>query len=310
MRAFLSLVIAVVASAVGHGLLWAGGLGVYRNVQEGSAFARPDIVSPILLTLGVLLVGVAMLTAAFSSLGVILLGIVHIVSGAGLVILPPTLLLPALRPIEDVNRSVASGFDYSWASGVLLLTGVLFFVGGIAAASRRARPTAAGRVVSAVLAVLLGAGLVPLVALGGARLVRTILVTLGSAILDLLGLGLLAAAVVVLIVIAATARWSSLGVLILGVLLTAAGGVLVFAPLPVLRLLIANPPLVVGLQDVGSTGGLLLLGVLILALGIAAIVRGRRRRREEPAEDDEESIGYQRERHDGLTEIFPPADRV
>jgi hypothetical protein len=310
MRAFLSLVIAVVASAVGHGLLWAGGLGVYRSVQEGSSFARPDIVSPILLTIGVLLVGLAMLTAAFSSLGVIILGIVHVVVGAGLVILPPALLFPTLRPIEKANESVGYGFDYSWASGVLLLTGVLFFVGGIAAASRKARPTAAGRVVTAVLAVLLGIGVVPLIALGGARLVQAILVKLSPAILDLLGLGLIAGAAVVLIIIAATARWSSLGVVILGVLLTVGGGVLVFLPLPVFRLLLSNPPFVVGLQYVGSTGALLLLGVLILALGIAGIVRGARRRREEPVDEYDESIGYQQERHDGWTEIFPPADRV
>jgi hypothetical protein len=313
MRALLSLIIAVVASALGHGLLWAGGTGVVQSIQQydGPPGAVAPL-APILAVLGALVIGAAMLTAAWSSLGVIVLGLVHIVAGTGMLLLPPTAVLAALHPVEDVNRDIAFGAEYAWATGMFVLTGVVYFVAGVAVAARRGRTSGGARAVSAVLAIVLGLGAVPVVALAADRLVQAVLVRF-SAALDLLGLGLLLGAAIVLVIVTATARWSSLGVIVLGVLLAAGGAAAVVASEQTDRVLFATggAPLANGGSYVGSSGGILMLGMLLIAAGIAGAVRAARRRRLEAVPEDEERIGYQAEEPtDELAAIFPPADRV
>jgi hypothetical protein len=313
MRALLSLVIAVVASALGHGLLWAGGTGIIESIQQydGPAGAVPPL-APILAVLGALVIGAAMLTAAWSSLGVIVLGLVHIVAGTGMLLLPPMAVLSALHPVEDVDRDIAYGAEYSWATGLFVLTGVVYFVAGVAVAARRGRTSGGARAVSTVLAIVLGLGAVPVMAIAGDRLVQAVLVRF-SAVVDLLGIGLLLGAAIVLAIVTATARWSSLGVIVLGVLLAAGGAAAVVASEQTDRVLFATggAPLANGGSYVASSGGVLMLGMLLIAAGVAGLIRAARRRRLEAAPEDEELIGYQPEQPtDQLTALFPPADRV
>jgi hypothetical protein len=98
---------------------------------------------------------------------------------------------------------------------------------------------------------------------------------------------------------------------VLGVLLTGVGAFALFRATDLYDLLSTNSALAIGATALGATGGLLVLGVLILALGVAALIRGVGRRRAEPAAEVDESIGYQQERTtDDLSQLFPPADRV
>jgi hypothetical protein len=318
MRALLSLVIAVVASALGHGLLWAGGIPIVESVQQyDGPLGAAGLLAPILATLGAVVIGAAMLTAAWSSLGVVVLGIVHLVAGTGMLLLPPAAVLAMLRPVRDANHDLGYGAEYSWATGVFLLTGVVYFVAGIAVAARRGRSSGAARAVAAVLAIVLGLGALPLVVLAGDRLV-TVLARLGAAF-DILGIGLLLGAAVVLAIVVATVRWSTLGVVVLGILLAAGGAVAVFAAEPTFRVLFAagGAPLADGGTDVGSSGGILVFGMLLIAAGIAGALRAARRRRLEERDDADERIGYQAEQldpseqpTDDLSAIFPPANRV
>lgn len=116
-----------------------------------------------------LVIAVAMLTAAWSSLGVIVLGLVHLVGGIGMLILPPATVVGLLRPLRDADHDLGYGAAFSWTTGVFLLTGVAFLVAAVAVAARRARASGSSRAVSAVLAIVLGLGAMPLVMLGADR---------------------------------------------------------------------------------------------------------------------------------------------
>jgi hypothetical protein len=314
MRAVLSLIVALVASVAGHLLLWGGGSANLQSVEQTGGAGAGDLTPQILAIVGVLLVAVALLTAAWSSVGVIVVGIVHVVAGFVAVVVPPIVVMGPIRWIDGVNGPVGDGVSYSWPTGVQLLTGAIFLVVGISTAARLPRSSAAARAVTLVLAVVLGLGVVPLMVLGGYRMVQAMIRV--APVVELLGLLLVLGAAVVVAIIAATVRWSSLGVLVIGIVFAAAGAYALVATEQVVHLVDANPPFAVGTSYLGATGNLLLLGLLLLVAGIAGIARATRRRRalREAEPEAEESIGYQPERPgdqddrptDDLGRAFPP----
>ena len=301
MRAILSLIVAVVATAVGEALLWGGGAATLRVVERGAASDARVLVPAILAVVGIVLLAIAMLTAAWSSLGVIVVGAIHLIVGTAAVLISPAVYFAVLRPLHEANADVAGGVDYAAATGMLLLTGVVMFVGGIALAARKARSGVAGRVTSLVLALVLGIGLLPVLAIGGFRVVQSVLVRL-SAVVELFGALLLIGAAILLVVVVVTVRWSSLGAFVIGALLAATGFVALFVPGLVVRPLIFDRQLDGGAVYVAGTGQLALLGTLLLAAAIAGLVRAAQRRAAEPVPDVEERIGY-------ATEPTPSWDR-
>lgn len=307
MRAVLSLVVAVVTTVVGEALLWGGGAVTLRSAQEVGGVGPRAIPPGVVALIGIVLVSIAMLTAAWSSLGVIVVGIVHLVVGGAALVLSPAVYLAVLRPLEDADRDVAGGVDYAAATGMLLLTGVVLVVGGIALAARRARSSPAGRATSLVLALVLGIGLLPLVLIGGSRVVQAVLLRL-SPVVELLGAGLVLSAAVLLVIVVATVRWSSLGAFVIGVILAAAGFVSLFAPAAVARPLALAPDLEHGASYIAMTGELALLGMLLVVTAIAGLVRAARRRAQESVPEVEERIGYQPEQpaDDGLAAPIAP----
>lgn len=310
MRAVVSLIVAVVATVVGEPLLWGGGAAAMRIVQESAGLDAASVVPVMLAVAGIVLVAIAMLSAAWSSLGVIVVGAVHLIAGGAALVSAPAVYLAVLRPLHIASPDIASGVDAAAATGMLLLTGVVLFVGGIALAVRKARSGAAGRVTSLVLAPVLGIGLLPLLAIGGFRVVEAVLVRLSAAV-ELLGAGLVLGAAVLLVIVVATVRWSSLGALVIGAVVAAAGFVALFAPGLALRPLVFDPELVGGATYVALTGQLALLGMLVLTTAIAGLIRAARRRSAERVPEVEESIGYrQEEPTQELRDLFPPSNAV
>ena len=314
MRAVVSLIVAVVASVVGEALLWGGGAGAMRIMRESAGLDAAAVVPVVLAVVGILFVAVAMLTAAWSSLGVVVVGAIHLVVGGAALVLSPAVYIAVLRPLHAASPDVAGGVDVAAATGMLLLTGVVMFVGGIAVAARKARSSAAGRVTSLVLALVLGIGLLPLLAIGGFRIVEAVLVRL-SAVVEFVGAGLVLGAAVLLVIVVATVRWSSLGAFVIGVAVAAAGVLALVAPGAALRPLAFDPEIAGGATYVALTGQLALLGMLLLTTAIAGLIRAGRRRADEqgtgPGSDVEESIGYQREQPtQDLGELFPPSNPV
>jgi hypothetical protein len=153
---------------------------------------------------------------------------------------------------------------------------------------------------------VLGAGAVLLVALGAARLIRSVQQRSGGG--ELLGVLLVLGAAVLVVIVVAGVRFSSLGAIVVGILLGGLGVLLVWTPPLVLEPIAPNRALADGLRAVGDAGGCLVLGVLLLVAGIAGVARARRRRAAEPVEEVEERIGYQPE--DPAAALFPfGADR-
>ena len=329
MRAILSLIVAIVTTVVGEALLWGGGSATLRIVRQSGAVDAPTLIPAVLAVVGIVLVAIAMLTAAWSSLGVIVVGAIHLIVGGAAVVVSPAIYYAVLRPLHQTNADVAGGVDYAAATGALLLTGVVMFVGGIALAARKTRSGAAGRITSLLLALVLGVGMLPVLAIGGFRVVQSVLLRL-SAVVELVGALMLMGAAVLLVVVVITVRWSSLGAFVIGVLIAAAGFTGLFAPMLVLRGLAFDPQLRGGAIYVAGTGQLALLGTLLVVAAIAGLVRAAQRRALEPAPEVDERIGYQQEanapwgqpqsqpapatqpapRTSALDEIFPPSGSV
>src|SRR5689334_12986865 len=253
MRAVLSLIVAIVTTVVGEALLWGGGTALTRGALEAARFDGRTALPAVIALVGILLVAVAMLTAGWSSLGVIVVGAIHLIAGAAALLVSPAIYYAVLRPLHQADQGVATGVDYAAATGMLLMTGVVLFVGGIAVAARRARSGAAGRVVSLILAFVLGVGLLPVLAIGGSRVVQAVLLRL-SAVVELFGALLVLAAAVLLVVVVATVRWSSLGALVLGALLALAGFAALFVPRAVAPVSALDPQLGRGAGYLVGTG--------------------------------------------------------
>lgn len=297
MARLLSLITAIVTSLAGHALLFFAASYLQRALGSFAGAAVPVFVAPFAVV-GVLLIGVAALTAAWSSVGVLVIGAVQAVVGLlGAVV--PVGFGSGTTPRSVVDRALiglgplGQTADVWISVGGSLIEGALLLALGWAAARRRrgvvARPGIA-RVVS-VLVTLIALGPATLLAQhGGYRNEQRLLAALAGP--DPTGLLLLGIGVILLVALMAATRWSGLGAILWGGLLLVGGLTASILPvvLPRTTTLRGGDPLVVvarGLPpDLASSvltnialGGLAVIAVTFLFGGIASALAGRSGRR-------------------------------
>lgn len=279
-RRLLSIVIALVATVLGYLAAWTGGVSL---ANEANSFRGGFNAGWLLLVLlGLLLLAVAALTVAISSAGVILVGAIHLAFGVLAFALPMTGLDGGFSPAYMLMQSLFSTFGplggglfFSVPTGFGMLVGVVTLLGGLAARSRVARAGTTSRVVSGIVALVIAVPAVLLLLVGGGDSYRRAVVMFQPATpLDLVAIvaGLILVAVVVLSV-----RWSSTGLVLLGVIVSALGAVFLLATVPVA--VMANglsQELAAGIQSAGATGNVLIAGVVMLGVAIGVRVRARR----------------------------------
>ncbi|MGL5908928.1 MAG: hypothetical protein ACRCZP_02935, partial [Phycicoccus sp.] len=196
-----SVLVAVPACAVGYLLvLWAAG----RVVTGDTGFGGSDAATlAFVAAVGALFLGTAMLTAAWSSGGVLVLAAGHLVVGTVAVVAPQG--DPGTSPTSDLGR----GAEVALVGGLVLTVGVVLLVGGLTTRACRLPGRdrdRSGRLVSVGVAVV---GVLPglmLVLAGG-------LENYGEQVLNrrgpqLLPIALLAVGLAALAVTMAYARWS------------------------------------------------------------------------------------------------------
>jgi hypothetical protein len=297
MRRFVSLIVALVAWAGGHALLFWSGVALQRALEStgsvGVVSAAP------LAVLGAALIGVAVLTAAWSSLGAVLIGVVETLAGLATAIVPPG-GLDSRTPVGDVISALAgqgdlgAGMSVWLVSGACAVEGVALLVLGIAVARRRGSfPVEHPAIARTVALVATVVGLLPgaLLALHGGALQQTAMYAMlrGPSVLGLVLLGI---GLVVLVLLALGVRWSGLGAIVAGALLFLATGAANVIPalLPASaryssgyldwRDAASGLPrdLQVSLAENVALGSLTVLGALFLFAGIASVIAGRRAR--------------------------------
>jgi hypothetical protein len=271
MKRILSVVVAVAASTAGHIVLWINGATFSMLMQQRF---EPSPLAIVGITVGVLLVGVAMLTIAWSSFGVLVVGTLHVL--AGLTVGLPPVLSPSIqisRGLMRISRELSYGMDYTVLTGVLLLTGAIFVAAGLVA--RRGRivgASATARAGAAAAAIVVGAaGLLIGLTAGFLNFRRVFAFMAGidpvAFALLLLGALLLAAATL-------SMRWSVIGVITLGALVILAG--ILEATVRFMFML----PRIAGLPESFGSAALLgnvqLIGVLLIAAGVGVWLRARR----------------------------------
>ncbi len=276
MRRILSVVIAVAASLVGHVVLWISAATCFIAFQR---FLQPEIGAMVGVVVGVIIIGIAMLTVAISSAGVLLVGAVQIVSGLAGVLLTPSLgggfapMVQLSGLLRSINAELSYGFDYSVLTGICLITGVTFVAAGLVGRMpRRSGPAQGVGILAAVIAVVVGLiGVVLAIGAGFVTFRRGFVFLDGpdpvAVLLLVLGVLLVGVAVV-------SARWSPYGVVVLGVLVLVLGIAAVFT-----RFVVAMPLLPVaqpGIDTAAILGNVQQIGVLLAAAGVGLWLRARR----------------------------------
>ncbi len=265
LRPFLSLLVASVATALGlAALLIAGQRHVY-----GLARLTPDAGSDVLMLVGVLVLGVAAASLAVHWVGALVVGAVHLLLG-GLAVLIPISgpLSGAYNPtweicgmLRDLDPFLGDGSTIFFYSGAALALGAFLVGAALGVRSRWDSPPAGA---SAVVSSSVVGGVVLVVALGllatvGEQFVTDLLVTLRYQFP-------LAIAVAVAAVLAGvgglTLRWSSAGVILIGIVALVVGAVTIFAG-TALPYELVRPKVV-------AYGFLPALGISFLAAGLAA----------------------------------------
>jgi hypothetical protein len=276
-RIVISLLVAPIASVLGYLALWSGGTVFSRALLDRTSSGL-DPLAVLFVVLGVLLLVVAMATIAFSSVGVIVVGVIHLLVSLLAVLGPAKPFLVLLGPLYDTIPAVADGLLYSIPTGVGMLAGVIFLVAGLAALSRRpARPGVLARIASVVIG--LAGGLIGLVlAVSGGGLIYTSQMLEFRELADQRGALLLLVGVALLAVAVATLRWSSLGVATLGLVVVVIGALGITQPGDAVAVTRdVSVELSRALQFVSANGNLAMLGMLLLAAALGTLLRSRRR---------------------------------
>ncbi|MBI5160681.1 MAG: hypothetical protein HY996_04600 [Micrococcales bacterium] len=299
MRRLLCFVVAFAAGIGGHAV-------VYTAAASSTARFDPDaplrlLPAGLVVLLGALLAAIALATAAWSALGVTLLAVVEMLVGTAGIVVPLTgagglkALIRSADGVGDAtSAAIGTSLLFAATSGLLLIEGILSFVIALTLRARRIgwveRPVAA-RVTSSIVAMLCFPPLVLGLLHAGFQQYRAHVLE-NSTRLDaegLLGLVVLMFGSLVLIVLALGTRWSGLGAILTGLVLTAGGAV---AALPgVLALVPVRLPAAIDLT-IGrqlAFGGIAAIGLLLLFGGIGSVIAGRvgerRQSFREPSQD-------------------------
>lgn len=282
-RRILSIAIAVIATVLGYLALWSGGVILAQSAMVMRPIA--DVGPVALALLGVVLLGIAAFSVVFSSAGVIGVGGFHVVFGMLALAFPIAGITKgfapayeAIRLLGGLGREISNGPYYTVTTGFGMLTGAILLAIGFAARARRspaATAISANRIVAILAAVLVGVPGLLLVIAGGGMSFRSTVVTLRAApplaIIALVAGVLLVAAVVVL------ARWSSAGVIVLGVIVSVFGAIALFSLGAIgLQTLRFSQELGFGIQSIGGTGNILAVGLTLIGAGLGARLRAPR----------------------------------
>lgn len=278
-RRLLSVLIAVVATVLGYLAAWTGGVAIAMN----SFRAQFDPSGLPLLLLGLVLLAVAALTIVMSSAGVIVVGAAHLLFGLLAFALPPTDLfgggfVPAywiIGRIGGLSRSFADGLYFSVPTGFGMLVGATLLIAGLMARSRQTPTSSIARVSAGVAALILGVPGVLLVLTGGGSSYRRTAAMLQPATpLDVI---LIVSGLLLVSVVVVSVRWSSVGVILLGAIVSLLGLVFVVARAPIVGTVARiSQEFAAGVQSAGVSGNVLVLGVVLLAVGFGVRIRARR----------------------------------
>lgn len=270
LRRGASVVLALLFTVLGYTALWAGGVPAARAATRSREV--PDTALILLVLLGLVLLAIAMLTVVLSSLGAIVVGVLHLVAG-----IPITLAVqPAIALLGQSfsgNLVLASGVATFVPSGVAMLAGTTFLVGGLVSPRRVAKPGTRMRALAVIVA-LVGSLTGMLLALTGGQMIYSqYLQRLDFSFAPVPALMVIVGAVLFGVAVA-TIRWSSTGAIIVGAILAVLGIVALVGVQPLVSLLSGFPrELVPALVTAGAIGHLALLGVLLLTAGVAARLR-------------------------------------
>lgn len=273
MRPLLSIVVAFGTALIGHAILWTSGTALVQSMQRTFA---PDALAVVGVIVGVLVAAASILSIVISPVGAIVLGIVQLVASLLTMLIPITSGLSPVAQLmfalQGVSRELSYGLGYSVPTGIGLVTGTILLIAGLAAGSRRAAPTGLTRVIVVVVALVAGLLGLGVALAGGWGVYQSQFLYLDgvdpfSVVLALLGAVLVAVAV-------ATARWSSLGVILLGAV------VIVLAYVELGTRFMFQLPRVRGLQEgidtAAAIGNAQLIGALLIGAGVALWWRARR----------------------------------
>ena len=274
-RVALSVVIALVASALGYAAFWQGGSVLMREAVQFDQTTDPTAL-PFVVG-GLVLLVVAMLSVALSSVGVITVAVIHLMFGL-LAVLNPS--LPFIRLIAQSfgeGSTIGDGMLYSVSTGIGMLAGIVFLVTGLAVLTRRSqKPGAVARVASVIVAIVAGPMGVLLAFMGGGLVYADLAVpeTGGfnptGAVLLLVGTVLLGLAVL-------TLRWSSVGLMVLGSAIAVIGFLGLVEPGQLASIVErVSREVSVTVQFAAPNGNLALLGMLLLAATLGTLLRSRR----------------------------------
>lgn len=280
-KRIVSVVIAIVAAVLGYLAAFTGGVGMANSAA--SLRGQFDPSSLLLLLLGVLLLAVSALTVAISSAGVIVLGVAHLLFCIAIIAFPPSGLfedsvLPAyeiVQAVQGVSREFANGLYFSSSTGFGLLAGEVLLGIGLVARSRRGVPSMAARLITGLLGLVVGVAGVILV-LGGGGGAYTHIMIMFTPVPVLAAVALVAGLILVGIVVV-SGRASSAGVIVLGAIVTVLGILFLFVGMQlVMPVQALSQELGAGIRVAGSSGQVLIVGVLLLAAGFGARLRARR----------------------------------
>ena len=274
-RVALSVVIALVASALGYAAFWQGGSVLMREAVQFDQATDPTAL-PFVVG-GLVLLVVAMLSVALSSVGVITVAVIHLLFGL-LAVLNPS--LPFIRLIAQSfgeGSTIGDGMLYSVSTGIGMLAGIVFLVTGLAVLTRRSqKPGAVARVASVIVAIVAGPMGVLLAFMGGGLVYADLTVPAtggfnpSGAVLLLVGTVLLGLAVL-------TLRWSSVGLMVLGSAIAVIGFFGLVEPGQLASIVErVSRELSVTVQFAAPNGNLALLGMLLLAAALGTLLRSRR----------------------------------
>lgn len=284
-RRILSVVAAVVGSLIAMPLLWIGGW-YQQQMQFQFQPAGPFASIPALLAVlaGVLVLGAVAFTVRWSSLGVIVVGAIHVL-GALLGFLLPFQPFGGggFSPIWDlffalgsISRELSDGALVFTIRGVGALVGFALLGAGIGAAGIRVRLQPSTATLARVLSATVGALLLLLTVLAalsiGGTVYRAYFQVLSPDVVSALLLIVLAA---ISGLVMFSVRWSGLGAVIAGAVLVVLGLIAALAPLGQSSLL--PPDAIVTFSSLGVAGWLAAVGATLIGSGAGA--SGRRRAR-------------------------------
>jgi hypothetical protein len=268
LRPFLSLLVASVATALGLSALLIAG----QRHARGLAVMSPDAGADLLMLVGVLILGAAAASLVVHWVGALLVGAVHLLLGGLAVLIPISGPLSGAynptweicRMLRDLDPSLGDGTTVFFYSGAALALGAFLVGAALGVRSRWDSPAAGSSAVvisSVVGGVVLVVALV-LLATAGEEFVTNLIVMLRYQFPLAIGL----AAVALLAGVGGlTLRWSSAGVILVGVVALVGGLVAIFAG-TVLPYEFLRPRII-------AYGFLAALGISFLAAGIAARLR-------------------------------------